>query len=230
MNKLFLAFSFLMVLTSCTAKYKINGESSLARLDGKKLFLKIFNDGQMTSVDSAEVVHGLFTMKGKLDSAVMVMLYMDDMSIMPLILEKGNINIRIDNANILANGTPLNDRLYEFFSKKNSLDERADELERREAQLIMDGANVDEIQHKLRQEEESLNEEINHLVKSFITANYENVLGPGIFVMFNNPYPVMPPVMEEIFKDAPESFKNNYLVKDYLVRVKEYEKRMKERH
>lgn len=230
MNKLFLAFSFLMVLTSCTAKYKINGESSLARLDGKKLFLKIFNDGQMTSVDSAEVVHGLFTMKGKLDSAVMVMLYMDDMSIMPLILEKGNINIRIDNANILANGTPLNDRLYEFFSKKNSLDERADELERREAQLIMDGANVDEIQHKLRQEEESLNEEINNLVKSFITANYENVLGPGIFVMFNNPYPVMPPVMEEIFKDAPESFKNNYLVKDYLVRVKEYEKRMKERH
>ncbi len=230
MNKLFLAFSFLMVLTSCTAKYKINGESSLARLDGKKLFLKIFNDGQMTSVDSAEVVHGLFTMKGKLDSSVMVMLYMDDMSIMPLILEKGNINIRIDNANILANGTPLNDRLYEFFSKKNSLDERADELERREAQLIMDGANVDEIQHKLRQEEESLNEEMNELVKSFIMANYENVLGPGIFVMFNNPYPVMPPVMEEIFKDAPESFKNNYLVKDYLVRVKEYEKRMNERH
>lgn len=230
MNKLFLAFSFLMVLTSCTAKYKINGESSLARLDGKKLFLKIFNDGQMTSVDSAEVVHGLFSMKGKLDSSVMVMLYMDDMSIMPLILEKGNINIRIDNTNILANGTPLNDRLYEFFGKKNSLDERADELERREAQLIMDGANVDEIQHRLRQEEESLNEEMNNLVRDFITANYENVLGPGIFVMFNNPYPVMPAMMEEIFEDAPESFKNNYLVKDYLVRMKEYEKRMDERH
>ena len=76
MNRLFFAFSLLAVLTSCTSKYKINGESSISSLDGRMLFLKTLKGSELVKVDSAEVIHGLFKMQGKLDSTEMVMLFM----------------------------------------------------------------------------------------------------------------------------------------------------------
>ena len=77
MNRLFFAFSLLAVLTSCTSKYKINGESSISSLDGRMLFLKTLKGSELVKVDSAEVIHGLFKMQGKLDSTEMVMLFWD---------------------------------------------------------------------------------------------------------------------------------------------------------
>ena len=42
-----------------------------------RLYLKSLRDGEWVKLDSAEVVHGLFSMKGKIDSVQMVTLYMD---------------------------------------------------------------------------------------------------------------------------------------------------------
>ena len=73
-----LPFLLLLVLfTSCNRKYKIEGSSSVTSLDGKMLFLKTLRDGQWVNVDSAEVIHGHFKMKGRADSVMMVTLYMD---------------------------------------------------------------------------------------------------------------------------------------------------------
>lgn len=60
--------------------------------------------------------------------------------------------------------------------------------------------------------------EMNQLAKTFIQDNYENVLGPGLFIMLGNsmPYPFMTPLMQEIIDAAPEAFKNNYMVKEYV--------------
>ena len=80
-----LPFLLLLVLfTSCNRKYKIEGSSSVTSLDGKMLFLKTLRDGQWVNVDSAEVIHGHFKMKGRADSVMMVTLYMDHEGIMPL--------------------------------------------------------------------------------------------------------------------------------------------------
>ena len=43
----------------------------------------------MLSIDSAEVIHGMFKMEGITDSTSMASLYMDDESIMPFVIEKG---------------------------------------------------------------------------------------------------------------------------------------------
>ena len=70
-----LPFLLLLVLfTSCNRKYKIEGSSSVTSLDGKMLFLKTLRDGQWVNVDSAEVIHGHFKMKGRADSVMMVTL------------------------------------------------------------------------------------------------------------------------------------------------------------
>ena len=42
MNKLFFSVVSLLTLTSCASEYKIEGSSSVSRLDGKMLFYKKF--------------------------------------------------------------------------------------------------------------------------------------------------------------------------------------------
>ena len=208
----------LLAFTSCASEYKIEGSSSVSRLDGKMLFVKVPSGDRMLSIDSAEVIHGMFKMEGITDSTSMASLYMDDESIMPFVIEKGKISISIDNARIVVTGTPLNDRLYDFVGKKTSLDDRAYELERQESRMIMDGKAPDEIQREITREREKLAAEMNALAKEFIQKNYDNVLGPGVFIMLcsNFPYPVMTPLIEEIIEEAPDRFKNNSLVKEYV--------------
>ena len=115
----------LLFSTSCRSEYLIEGSSSVSRLDGKMLFVKISDGERMINIDSAEVVHGLFRMQGEVDSAFIASLYMDDQSIMPLVVERGNIQIKIDNGRIVASGTPLNEKLYDFVEKKITLDNLA---------------------------------------------------------------------------------------------------------
>ena len=213
-------YSLLVVLffTSCASEYRIHGNSSVSRLDGKMLFVKVPQSGEMINVDSAEVVHGLFQMEGEIDSAIIASLYMDEQSILPLVVEKGNIHIQIDNGRLTVSGTPLNDILYDFVTKKNSLDNRAYEVERMESRMIMDGIPMDEVESEITREREKLSKEMDDLVKTFIQTNYENVLGPGVFIMLCNgfPYPLMTPLLEEIVDNAPDKFKNHDLVKNYV--------------
>ena len=110
-----------LALASCGSEYQVEGSSSVSRLDGKMLFVKVSNGKELIKVDSAEVVHGLFRMEGKMDSIVIASLYMDDQNIMPLVIEKGKIQIKIDNTLLEASGTPLNNKLYDFIARKNAL-------------------------------------------------------------------------------------------------------------
>ena len=218
MNKLFFSVVSLLALTSCASEYKIEGSSSVSRLDGKMLFIKVPDGDRMVKVDSAEVIHGIFKMEGVLDSSVIASLYMDDINIMPFVIEKGKIAINIDNARIVVSGTPLNDRLYDFVGKKTSLDDRAYELERKESRMIMDGKDPKFIQEEMEKQRTALGNDMDDLAKTFIQENYNNVLGTGVFLMLCNgfPYPVLTPIMEEIINDAPDSFKNNPMIKEYV--------------
>ena len=207
-----------LALASCGTEYQIEGSSSVSRLDGKMLFVKVSNGKELIKVDSAEVVHGLFQMEGKIDSIVMASLYMDDQSIMPLVIEKGKIQIKIDNTFLMASGTPLNDKLYDFIARKNSLEDRAYEVERMESRMIMDGKPFSEVEQEIAKERANLSDEFDKLVKEFVQENYENVLGPAIFQMMSNGYasPKVTPLMKQILKEAPESFKNHTIVKNLV--------------
>lgn len=219
----------LFTFSSCASEYQIEGSSSVSRLDGKMLFVKIPRDGMLINVDSAEVIHGLFEMQGEIDSSQIASLYMDDQSIMPLVLESGKIQIILDNARSYVKGTDLNDKLYEFVAKKSSLDDRAYELERSESRMIMDGKSSDEIEAEMTKVRENLSKEMDELAKIFIQDNYENVLGPGVFMMLCNsfPYPILTPVIEEIVEKAPDSFKNDAFVKEYMEKARSNMERIK---
>lgn len=232
--KMFVHYAFpllaLLLCASCSRGYRIEGQSSVTSLDGKMLYLKSLQDGDWVAVDSAEVIHGLFKMKGPVDSVRMVTLYMGDEGLMPLVLENGHIRVDIANVQMKAEGTPLNDKLYEFIDKRNALELAIEEVDRKEARMVLDGVALDDIHDQLQQESDSLVGAMNTYLKQFIAENYENVLGPSVFMMMCStlPYPVMTPNIEAILKDAPASFKDNVLVKDYVSKAKENMKLIEE--
>lgn len=214
----------LLAFTSCSRKYRIEGKSSITSLDGKILFLKAFQaDGQWVTIDSAEVLHGLFSMEGAVDSAMLVTLFLNDESILPMVLEKGKVDVTISGTQLTARGTPLNNALYDFIDKRNALEIQIEELQRKEARMVLDGANLDDIHSQLAEEGDALAKEMDDYVKAFITKNFETPLGSGVFMIMcsSMPYPLMTPEIEDIMRIAPQTFKENVFVKDFLTKAKQ---------
>ena len=125
-------------------------------------------------------------------------------------------------------GTPLNDKLYEFIDKHNQLDNRMSELSHKQSRMLLDGIDENIINEKLSLEAEKIAREEDRLVTDFIVDNFDNVLGPGVFMMITSrfKYPILTPQIEEIMTKATDKFKNNPYVKDYYQTANENEARM----
>lgn len=231
MRKFFAFLALPLALMSCSKQYNIRGNSTVQSLDGKMLYLKTLRDNQLINVDSCEVVHGQFEFTGRWDSTMMVNLFMDDESIMPMVLEEGDMTIQIDHAVQTVTGSPLNDSLYQFIHEKSRLDNLIAELPHRESQMIMDGMDHDEILQLLRKESAKLNAENDSLIFSFISENFNNVLGPGVFMILTSsfPYPIITPQIDSLMSISTPVFQNNSYVKEYMRVAKENMEMMKER-
>ena len=213
---------------SCAETFKVQGTSSLSQLDGNKLYLKTIKDNELKSIDSCDVLHGQFSFIGTLDTVRMANLFMDEQSVLPVVLESGVINIKIDQANQVVSGTPLNEKLYAFLDKHKQLDNRMNELNHRQSQMMLDGIDEETIKDQLSAEAEQIIKEEDKLVTDFIVNNFDNVLGPGVFMMITSAfqYPVLTPQIEDIMSKATEKFKNDPYVKDYYKTATENEAKL----
>lgn len=216
------------LLASCANTYTVQGTSSVSALDGSKLYLKAVKDNELKKLDSCDVVHGEFHFNGLLDTVRMANLFMDDQSVMPMVLETGVINIRIDNATQVVEGTPLNDKLYEFIDKHRQLENQLAELDHKQSQMMLDGIDEATINDSLSREASQIAADEDKLVTTFITDNFDNVLGPGVFMMITSAYryPILTPQIEDIMSKATDKFKNDPYVRDYYQVATENEARM----
>lgn len=212
-----------MALASCANSYNIQGSSNVSTLDGRMLYLKVLKNNDFKKIDSCDVVHGQFQFTGTFDTVRLANIFMDDESVLPLVLEKGDITIKIDNTQQTVSGTPLNDELFKFFSRYNQLKNQEAELVHTHDRAIMDGSNMDVVNERLNVEAAKLSDQEDKLVTSFVTENFDNVLGPGVFFMvtIGNRYPELTPWIEDIMSKATDKFKNDAYVKDYYQKAQE---------
>lgn len=217
MKRIVYALVIACSLVSCAESYSVQGASSISALDGSKLYLKAIKDNELKNIDSCEVVHGKFRFSGLLDTVRMANLFMNDESIMPVVLEKGEISIKIDKASQVVGGTPLNDKLYEFIDFHSQLDNQMAELSHKQSQMLLEGIEEDVINQQLNMEAADIARREDSLVTNFIVENFDNVLGPGVFMMMTSgyPYPILTPQIEDIMSKATSKFKNDPYVKDY---------------
>lgn len=228
MNKILYAFLLVAVCASCSSSYNIQGSSSISSLDGSKLYLKVIKNNELKNIDSCDVLHGQFHFSGVLDTIRMANLFMDDESILPVVLEEGEIQIRIDNTSQSVEGTVLNDKLYKFIDRHNQLINQMNELSHKQSQMLLNGEDENMINQKLNLEAAKISREEDRLVTTFITDNFDNVLGPGVFMMITSQMqpPVLTPQIEDIMSKATPKFKNDPYVKDYYQTASENMARM----
>lgn len=222
MTRILCFLASLLSLASCAEQYNIAGNSSVNSFDGRMLYLQVVSGSDMSRIDSCEVIHGKFSFMGMVDSIVMAEICMDNESLMPLVIENGNLSIRVDNLGQHVSGGPLNDRLYHFLRQKEWLDNEYMELSYQEMRMMMEGMHPDAIAAVLRPRAEALSDEIEALETKFIKDNYNNVLGPGVFMLICNQYryPVITDQIRAIMKKAPSKFKNHPFVKSYISTAK----------
>jgi hypothetical protein len=232
MKKDIYALVIVCFLLSCAESYSVQGSSSVSALDGSKLYLKTVKDNELKNIDSCEVVHGQFRFAGLLDTVRMANLFMDDESIMPMVLEKGEISIKIDNASQSVGGTPLNDKLYEFIDLHNQLGNQMAELSHKQSQMLLEGIDENLINSQLNTEAAEIARKEDSLVTNFIVDNFDNVLGPGVFMMITSGfrYPVLTPQIEDIMSKATSKFKNDPYVRDYYQAATENQARQTGMH
>ena len=218
MNKILYASVIVAFFASCASSYNVQGSSSVSALDGSKLYLKAFKSGEVKNIDSCDVIHGEFHFAGLLDSVRMANLFMDDESILPVVLEEGEISVKIGPAGPSVGGTPLNDSLYRFIDKHNQLIN----------QMILEGIDEQTIAEQLNTEAAKITAEEDELVTKFVEANFDNVLGPGVFMMITSQYryPILTPQIEYLMSKATKAFKEDPYVKEYYRTAQENEERM----
>ena len=126
-------FCIVVSLYSCQKSYHIHGTTDAFQIEGRRLSLKMMDSfGNWRTLDSCEICHGAFDMRGVVDSIVMATVFVEHQPLMPVIVEPGHIELTLNNTDLQARGTRLNDRLYTFIAQKTRIDNRVADLMREE--------------------------------------------------------------------------------------------------
>ena len=182
MNKIVYTITALLSLTSCAGTYDIQGSSNVSDLDGQKLYLKVTKDGNLTNLDSCDVVHGQFSFSGKVDSAHVARIFMDDKDLsQPVVIEQGNISIKLDNTQQKVSGTPLNDKLNKFWNRFVQIRNQYADIDHEQSAAIMNGQDEAAVNIRLAKKAIKVFEQGDKLFTKFVTDNFDNILGPWGF-------------------------------------------------
>ena len=211
-------------MASCGKSFNIKGTSDVSVIDGQKLYFKIIEDNEAKTVDSCEVIHGAFKFKGDTDTTKLAGIFMGEENLLMFILENGEINVNISQQGNTVGGTELNDTLYSFFKEMSRISYKFEELDSKGSSAIMDGKDLDEVNAMLAEDRMKLETEKNEKISSFITKNYDNILGPSVFMLVTSSvyrYPIIDNWIEEIMAQATDRFKNDSYVKDFYEKAQE---------
>ena len=224
-NIVYVAGMLVALLASCSSSYNITGTSLQSFYDGDMVYLRPLGMEDGKPVDSCKILHGGFKMSGAVDSVMCVRMFFGQSGDnIPIILEEGNIKVSALTNAMKVEGTPLNDKFYSFMTERDSLMFLLGELPRKESAMILEGYEHDEILRMLGEEEAELRMAVDKLETNFVMDNYDNVLGITYFlVLCDNAYnqfgfATTTPQIDEIYSRAPEEFKKNKNVEEYMSR------------
>lgn len=246
MNKVLYALLTLITCTSCGSSFNIQGTSNVSSLDGRKLYLKVDKADSLVNLDSCDVVHGQFSFHGTIDSVRVAQVFMDDINLQfPVVIEGGDIVVKLDNTQQRVSGTPLNDRLNDFWTKFTQLRNQYGEIDHEESAAILNGHDEATINAQLIKKALGVYVKSDKLFTKFVTENFDNVLGPWCFMtrisydttpdaypvwmndyMYANAVNQLPSWVEFIMTKATDNFKNNPEIKSFYAEFLQAQKEM----
>ncbi|MBR4553666.1 MAG: DUF4369 domain-containing protein [Bacteroidaceae bacterium] len=212
--------SLILMLASCATNYNVQGTTSISRFDGKTAYIGLpTSDGRM-AYDSAQINHGEFYFYGDVDSTVFAYLFVGGERVMPVVLETGNLSLQVGSLTQRASGTPLNDRLTRFFHQHGKIEDELYAIQQECMEMLIRGHQMDEVKDRYARRQQKLMRKLVDLETQFVQDNYNNVLGPNIFMLITSqePFPVMTDQVRTILKKAPPQFLQDPYVRSYIQR------------
>jgi len=197
-----------LAASSCQDSYVIEGSTDVFGYEGSSLYLVYFEKGIANSIDSCMVNHGRFHMENALDEPRFVLLRKGRSTILPLILENGDIEIQIHPENVDVSGTTQNEKLYTFIHEKDLADRRYDDLNQRRNQILsqkpIDMAALTATRDSMR----SAISDCERVILDFFNENWNEMAAQGVFTMltWNVREGNIPPVISKLLNEAPEEF------------------------
>ena len=200
----------------------------------------------LVNLDSCDVVHGQFSFHGTIDSVRVAQVFMDDINLQfPIVIEGGDIVVKLDNTQQRVSGTPLNDRLNDFWTKFTQLRNQYGEIDHEESAAILNGHDEAAINAQLIKKALGVYAKSDKLFTKFVTENFDNVLGPWCFMtrisydttpdaypvwmndyMYANAVNQLPSWVEFIMAKATDNFKNNPEIKSFYAEFLQAQKEM----
>lgn len=229
MNKSLYALTAAVGLVSCASSYNIEGTLNPSDLDGQKVYLKVFSqdaEGFLASVDSCEVMHGKFAFSGSIDSTQWANIVMDRTLLVPVVLESGDIVVRIDNTQRSISGTPQNDQINTFFRSFLQYANQLDEADRSEMQMIMKGMTEQEAYQRAGAQKMQILSKADKQFTSFISSNYDNAAGPCAFWVLTTSGFGDQVWADALLSSASTAFKSDGFVKFYCDETKRMQELM----
>ena len=210
----------ILLLDSCVHKYKIEGKVDLYGYEGLQLNLVSYTDGAFSFIDSCKVYHGQCKMDGIVDDITFAILCRGKEPILPLYLEKGEINVNMKPTQYDVDGTEQNELLYGFLAEKRIIDNRYEETVQKKMSLISNGLfNKDELE-RIDKAIDDICVEMENLMYKFITENFQQKVSVGVFSMLcNSDNKTITPLIKRILDHAPKEFLKSPYVESYANQV-----------
>lgn len=175
MKKLFYLLFVAAIFASCgNNNYTIKGVITNASVPPTVFLNLMHKNGAIAPIDSTSIAKGEFTMFGKVKKIEVGFLQFSGEATFPIILEKGNIKVKIDYKNwddFEVTGTPLNEKLNAFHAKYRSLWVIADSAYIKFTRAEADNVLPKNVQDSLQQNVLVKYGEMLNYAKSFVVEN-----------------------------------------------------------
>ena len=215
-KKLLFFAGILLLLSSCTSNYTIEGTVD-KMADGAKVLLRKQVNESFVDLDSTFVKNGKFAFRGQQDSATMALLTVESKEKLPympalFILENGNLKVNVDTVSSVS-GTKLNDVFQSYMESRFNMDKKMEQLSREYVTDYLTGTLTDSILTKLKKQFSDEEANLKILTQKYIQNNTDNI--SGIYLFLQNSYLFSPEEQATIIRDAKPFFKEDPMIRTF---------------
>ena len=220
MKKIYLLLAITIISISCNQSpksYHISGQVTDTELNGKIVYLSRISGEELVNVVMVE--EGNFEFKGIQDiPAVYYLRFNDNIDIYTsFILENAEL-VAVLGSESSVKGSNLNNRLQSFIKKNETFDEEMKALEKIYLEKAADNTLTEDIEIRLSNKYDSINELFIEHIQNFILSNLDNVSGAFVLVRYQNLFEDKQ--LENIISKSETAFQNEIGVKQIAERLR----------
>lgn len=185
MKKFYLLLGIAALIAACSGRkvekkeFTLNGKfADNSKFEGKDIYL-MRSDNQ-TSLDTAKVTNGTFTFQETLEGEPEMRFISIEGSPKSIffVAESGNIELTLDSTLVpTLKGTELNDKYQEYLSKRESFNEKMQEIRKEATKAKEDKKFTPELEKEFDNKSEALYNESREYIFSFAKDNATNPVG-----------------------------------------------------